>query len=92
MSPKDALFHSQCGDGSDEVSDSGSDPEEIPMIEKRSSSPSRKLNGRASTLVAILSLLFLASLVGNVFLLWHSLHQDQDLDTICVKHTSEYCE
>ena len=91
MSPKAVLAPYQLRDGSDESSDEGNDPEEVPMIEKGSSPRSRKWRENPRTTIAILSLLLLASLAGNALLLFYSLLQPQDLDVISVKHTSEYC-
>ena len=77
-------------DVSDDGSDDGLDNEQEPMIEK-GNTRSRRLRGNPRTAIAILGLLLLASFAGNVVLLWRFL-QDQDLDAISVKHTSEYCQ
>ena len=91
MSLEAALVPSQHRDGSDGSSDDGSDHEEAPMIEKGSSSRRRKWKGNPRTAIAILGLLLLASLAGNAVLMSYFLLA-QDLDAICVKHTSEYCQ
>ncbi|MCJ1313511.1 hypothetical protein MMC25_007190 [Agyrium rufum] len=91
MSPKVTLAPSQHRDDPDDGSDDGYDHEEVPMIEKDSSPHSRKWGrGAPRTAIVILGLLLLASLLCNAILLSWSLLQAQDLDALCVKHTSEY--
>ena len=84
--------------GSDDGFDNGceGDHEEVPMIEKGIRAHRRKWNlaevPRASNFTTLgLGLLLLASLFGNAVLLSQVL-RTKDLDHVCVKHTSEYCE
>jgi len=91
MSPTSAHVRFKHADSSDDASEDGFDEEEAPMIEKESNPHSRKGRSVPKMTIAIMSFLLLASLVGNVALLW-CLLRGQDLDTISVKHTSEYCE
>ena len=71
--------------------DSYDHEEDTPMIEKYTSTRHKRWSVKPRTMIYSLGALLLASLAGNMILLLSMLYGNSDLDTVCFKHTSEYC-